>query len=763
MRISKKLTATLLAAIIAVNSVPVTAFADGEGTSTGTTLNPGVTGPVNPGDSDDVKPGKVAGFTAVSTDKSVNLTWTKGTDKVTGYEVSLTDSFVKSYTTEAAVAKWTGVELSGNMVANFGSDDLSNVESITLKANDKMTKWALGFNDPTYNYVQSDSVKVGSNESADFNKAGDTLVISASEFAQTYCYFKLGIAEAEAGAAITWTVNYKNGYSETKTVDADATSAAFDGLKASTKYTASIVAVNGKAKSDAEVVEFTTKAPPKTTSKLSITAGTNGTVAVKKGSTALKNGDTVTEGDKLTITATPKAGYKASLTVTGATKNSDGTYTVNKGAATVGVKATFAIKQAIVKLGTGVTVKAGTKDVANNAKVNVGTTLTITPKPNSGYKVSKVTVNIKTVNAVSGKYTYKVGVNDTTVTIKAAFVKKQAIVKLGTGVTVKAGTTNVANNAKVNVGTTLTITPKPNSGYKVSKVTVNNKTVNAVKGKYTYKVGVNDTTVTIKAAFVKKQATVKIGTSKTGKVTVKAGKTAIANNKKVNVGTTLTLTPAANKGYKVSKVTVNNKTVVAKKGVYTYKVGANDTTVSVKVAFTAIKPAATKKITASKTMTTVTLKWSGVSYATKYTVTYKVGKKTITKTATKPTLTVTGLKAGAKYTFTVTAYNGNVKGGAKTLKNVATLKAPAKVASLKASAVKTTSLKLTWAKNVDAKNGYKVTYKVSGKTKTVVVKKGTSVNIKGLKKGTKYSFTVVAVNGKINGAKAVVNVTTKKK
>lgn len=683
MRISKKLTATLLAAIIAVNSVPVTAFADGEGTSTGTTLNPGVTGPVNPGDSDDVKPGKVAGFTAVSTDKSVNLTWTKGTDKVTGYEVSLTDSFVKSYTTEAAVAKWTGVELSGNMVANFGSDDLSNVESITLKANDKMTKWALGFNDPTYNYVQSDSVKVGSNESADFNKAGDTLVISASEFAQTYCYFKLGIAEAEAGAAITWTVNYKNGYSETKTVDADATSAAFDGLKASTKYTASIVAVNGKAKSDAEVVEFTTKAPPKTTSKLSITAGTNGTVAVKKGSTALKNGDTVTEGDKLTITATPKAGYKASLTVTGATKNSDGTYTVNKGAATVGVKATFAIKQAIVKL--------------------------------------------------------------------------------GTGVTVKAGTTNVANNAKVNVGTTLTITPKPNSGYKVSKVTVNNKTVNAVKGKYTYKVGVNDTTVTIKAAFVKKQATVKIGTSKTGKVTVKAGKTAIANNKKVNVGTTLTLTPAANKGYKVSKVTVNNKTVVAKKGVYTYKVGANDTTVSVKVAFTAIKPAATKKITASKTMTTVTLKWSGVSYATKYTVTYKVGKKTITKTATKPTLTVTGLKAGAKYTFTVTAYNGNVKGGAKTLKNVATLKAPAKVASLKASAVKTTSLKLTWAKNVDAKNGYKVTYKVSGKTKTVVVKKGTSVNIKGLKKGTKYSFTVVAVNGKINGAKAVVNVTTKKK
>ena len=75
---------------------------------------------------------------------------------------------------------------------------------------------------------------------------------------------------------------------------------------------------------------------------LRITTPSNGTITVKKGGTALNNGDKVMEADELTITATPKSNYALdTLTVTGAEQQPNGVYKVKTGVTEVTVAATF--------------------------------------------------------------------------------------------------------------------------------------------------------------------------------------------------------------------------------------------------------------------------------------------------------------------------------------------------------------------------------------------------------------------------------------
>ena len=139
----------------------------------------------------------------------------------------------------------------------------------------------------------------------------------------------------------------------------------------------------------------------------------------------------------------------------------------------------------------------------------------------------------------------------------------------------------------------------------------------------------------------------------------------------------------------------------------------------------------------------------------------------------KPTLTVkdsAGKKIAAKYytvtwsnenskkvgTYTVTVkLKGNYSGSQKFTYTIV----PAKVTGLKASSVKTTSLKLSWTKVTGAKY-YQVQQSTDGKTWTWV-SKGTdkvSVNVSKLKAGTKYQFRVRALDStkKLIGAWSAV-------
>ena len=73
---------------------------------------------------------------------------------------------------------------------------------------------------------------------------------------------------------------------------------------------------------------------------LTITAPQNGTLTVKLGDTVLSDGAKLAAGDTLTIAANPATGYTLDkLTVTGAAKQPDGTYKVD--AAAVSVSASF--------------------------------------------------------------------------------------------------------------------------------------------------------------------------------------------------------------------------------------------------------------------------------------------------------------------------------------------------------------------------------------------------------------------------------------
>lgn len=87
-------------------------------------------------------------------------------------------------------------------------------------------------------------------------------------------------------------------------------------------------------------ISFSATAAVLKTFVLSITQVTGNTITVKAGSStgsALANGATVSYGQKIWIGVTADAGYPAgTLSVTGATKNDDGTYTVT-GAVTVTV------------------------------------------------------------------------------------------------------------------------------------------------------------------------------------------------------------------------------------------------------------------------------------------------------------------------------------------------------------------------------------------------------------------------------------------
>ena len=128
---------------------------------------------------------------------------------------------------------------------------------------------------------------------------------------------------------------------------------------------------------------------------LTINAGTGSTITVKKGSTTLANGATVTHGDVLTISFGAATGYAlATHTVNGSSFTSGNTYTV-AGAVTVAATATKKTYTLTTDSGTGstITVKKGSTTLANGATITHGDVLTINFEAKTGYTLATHTVN----------------------------------------------------------------------------------------------------------------------------------------------------------------------------------------------------------------------------------------------------------------------------------------------------------------------------------------------------------------------------------
>ena len=167
-----------------------------------------------------------------------------------------------------------------------------------------------------------------------------------------------------------------------------------------------------------------------------------------------------------------------------------------------------------------------------------------------------------------------------------------------------------------------------------------------------------------------------------------------------------------------------------------------------KLTFT-IVPDVTSKITATQTLTAVTLKWSKVPKADGYRV-YVYNTKTKeyekVKDVTGTSIKITGLKAGTGYAYRIRAYTDTKKDGriwgdySKTFETATKCKAPT------LSAVQTTTaITLKWGK-VKGADGYRV-FRYNTKTKKYEKVKdvtGTSLKISKLSAGKKYKFKVRA-------------------
>ncbi|OUN13486.1 InlB B-repeat-containing protein [Flavonifractor sp. An9] len=230
----------------------------------------------------------------------------------------------------------------------------------------------------------------------------------------------------------------------------------------------------------------------------------------------------IRRGGDVTFTVAPTAD-SAIKTVTVAredatiTPNGDGTVTVfipnvqEKIGLTVDILAGIPLTIETAENGT-VTVTRDGVALKSGVKVVAGDKLVITGQPDSGYRLSTLTVNGK--NFASGS-TYTVAETDTALTVAATFEVQSSGGGGGGGgggvssykITVEDSDhgTVVADRNSANADTTVTLTVTPDDGYRLDSLTVtqqDGKTITLDEEKDgTYTFTMPDSAVTVKAAF----------------------------------------------------------------------------------------------------------------------------------------------------------------------------------------------------------------------------------------------------------------------
>ena len=270
-----------------------------------------------------------------------------------------------------------------------------------------------------------------------------------------------------------------------------------------------------------------------TTSLKSYTATVNATGATVSGVT---NGQTVKYGDKLTLSVSANTGYENAeiSSVTGATNNGDGTYTVT-GNVTVTATATAKSFTATVNA-TGATVSG----VTNGQTVTYGQTLTLSATANTGYENATLSVTGATDNG-NGTYTVT---GDVTVTASATAETYTATVN-ATG----ANVSGVTNGQDITYGVGYSFTVSAESGYLLTSVKING-VEQGTSGSYSFTAsGATSIDVTAKKAYT---VTWSNPTGATINVTVNGN--AISSGKEVAEGTSISVTATANTGYKNAKI-----------------------------------------------------------------------------------------------------------------------------------------------------------------------------------------------------------------
>lgn len=123
---------------------------------------------------------------------------------------------------------------------------------------------------------------------------------------------------------------------------------------------------------------------------------------------------------------------------------------------------------------------------------------------------------------------------------------------------VKSGTVDVPNGTLMPVGTPLTVTTTPNTGYELDKLTAND--IDIVNNSITI-----DRAVTIAATFKKIKYVVTIQTSENGTLTANLGSTAINSGDLVEHGSSITIIATPDEGFLNENVYINGAALVGTK------------------------------------------------------------------------------------------------------------------------------------------------------------------------------------------------------
>ena len=349
----------------------------------------------------------------------------------------------------------------------------------------------------------------------------------------------------------------------------------------SNKYTISNITANTN-------VTVTFEAIPVTTYTLKITASGNGSASYNGTTIRGKTTSfTVDEGTSATITFTPDAGYQIASVKVGSTdvtsSVSNNKYTISNITANTNVTVTFeaipitTYTLKITASGNGSASYDGTtiRGKTTSFTVDEGTSATITFTPDAGYQIASVKVGSTDVTSkvTNNKYTISnIKANKTvSVTFEAIppTVYSLSITSSGNGSAVYDGTSvkNMTATFSVVEGTDVTITFKPDNGYRVASVWMNNTyvTANVSNNKYTIKNFSTNTTVNV--AFEEIPATTySLSITSTGEGSVTYDGTAVSKGSQTftvyeGASALLTFTPA--EGHRLASLHVNNADVTA--------------------------------------------------------------------------------------------------------------------------------------------------------------------------------------------------------
>lgn len=250
------------------------------------------------------------------------------------------------------------------------------------------------------------------------------------------------------------------------------------------------------------------------------TTYTVSTSSTSNGSFTVSPTSGVSEGDTVTINTTPNSGYKVNTvtvtkasggTVSVSTSTENSKYTFEMPASNVTVAVTFTqISYTITKT----TPVNGTFKVSATTATS-GTSVTVSDiVPTSGYEFESISVKdasngtVATTEVTTGSnYTFTMPASNVTVTVT---FKQSSTPAVPYNITVSTDDTNgtvSCDTSSATVGTTVTFTITPNSGYAIDAVTVTG--TEAIKGTttdgtttYTFTMPEHD--VTISATFVEK-------------------------------------------------------------------------------------------------------------------------------------------------------------------------------------------------------------------------------------------------------------------